>query len=130
MSGKEQVPSQQFFLSQSNGYGYCTRGHSTKLQVQRSRLNVRRHFFFSQRVVQNWNRLPQNVVEATTVIIQATTRQVQQMWALKAMPTELIDIKVKVSQIIEKEKICQLLLEADKVPVNSSVRKFVKKFQD
>jgi len=77
MSGKEKVPRQQFFLLQSKGY--CTRGHVMKLQVQRSRLDVRRHFF-SQRVVQNWNRLPQNVVETTTVnIIQTTIRQVQQI---------------------------------------------------
>ena len=37
-----------------------------KLQVQRSRLDTRK-YFFSQRVVQHWNSLPQRVVDATSV---------------------------------------------------------------
>ena len=37
-----------------------------ELQVQRLRLDTRK-YFFSQRVVQHWNSLPQRVVDATSV---------------------------------------------------------------
>ena len=42
------------------------RGHMYKFVKNRSRLNVRAHFF-SQRVVNDWNKLPTNVVNADTV---------------------------------------------------------------
>jgi len=64
LSGFERISSNQFFQLQSSGY--ATRGHTMKLQVQRARLDVRKHFF-SQRVVQHWNSLPQRVVDATSV---------------------------------------------------------------
>jgi len=37
-----------------------------KLSKQRASLDVRK-FFFSQRVVKEWNLLPQDVVDATSV---------------------------------------------------------------
>ena len=37
-----------------------------KLSKQRTSLDVRK-YSFSQRVVQEWNKLPQDVVEATSV---------------------------------------------------------------
>ena len=40
-----------------------TRGHSLKLAKNKCRLEVRRNFF-SQRVVNNWNSLPEDIVEA------------------------------------------------------------------
>ena len=43
-----------------------TRGHQHKLDVQRHRLNLRSKFF-SIRVVNDWNALPDAVVSATTV---------------------------------------------------------------
>ena len=43
-----------------------TRGHSYKLAKNRSRLDLRKHFF-SQRVVNKWNSLPSYVVEASSV---------------------------------------------------------------
>ena len=43
-----------------------TRGHSYKLVKSRSKLEVRRNFF-SQRVISEWNNLPREVVEATSV---------------------------------------------------------------
>ena len=38
-----------------------TRGHCLKLQKVQSRINIRRNFF-SQRVVNEWNGLPEDVV--------------------------------------------------------------------
>ena len=43
-----------------------TRGHSLKLSKSRSRLEIRKNFF-SQRVVNSWNNLPQTVVDADSV---------------------------------------------------------------
>ena len=43
-----------------------TRSHRLKLAKLRSRLDVRKHFF-SQRVVNTWNNLPEYVVEAASV---------------------------------------------------------------
>ena len=43
-----------------------TRGHKLRLVKVRSRLEIRRNFF-SQRVVNSWNELPDIVVEAETV---------------------------------------------------------------
>jgi len=42
------------------------RGHTMKLSKQRTSLDVRK-FSFSQRVVQEWNKLSQDVVDATSV---------------------------------------------------------------
>ena len=42
------------------------RGHNYKLAKFRSRLDIRKHYF-SNRVVDAWNALPQNVVTADTV---------------------------------------------------------------
>ena len=44
------------------------RGHNKRLFVQRNRLLVRSNFF-SQRVVSEWNSLPQSVVDANSINI-------------------------------------------------------------
>lgn len=64
MTGKERVDQSQFFQLARNEYSL--RGHSLKVQKERSRLDIRR-FSFSQRVVNNWNRLPQQVVNAESI---------------------------------------------------------------
>lgn len=64
LTGKEDVDCQQFFRPARDHYGL--RGHSLKLHVIRSRLNCRK-YFFSQRSVGEWNRLPQEVVDAPSV---------------------------------------------------------------
>ena len=43
-----------------------TRGHDLKIFKQRARLNVRK-FFFSNRVVDEWNNLPAKAVNAISV---------------------------------------------------------------
>jgi ribonucleases P/MRP protein subunit RPP40 len=63
MKGFDRVDYNKFFTLNSTNR---TRGHSLKLGKSRSRLDIRRNFF-SQRVVDSWNRLPQNVIDATSV---------------------------------------------------------------
>ena len=43
-----------------------TRGHNLKLKKTRSRLHLR-HYFFSQRVVNDWNMLPREINDLNTV---------------------------------------------------------------
>src|ERR1043165_3770811 len=43
-----------------------TRGHRFKFVKNRSRLDIRKHFF-SQRVVNEWNALPEIVIESESV---------------------------------------------------------------
>ena len=43
-----------------------TRGHSAKIVKSRCRLELRRHFF-SQRVIDRWNRLDQSVIDSKTI---------------------------------------------------------------
>lgn len=43
-----------------------TRGHTAKITKNRCRLDSRRHFF-SERVIDRWNRLPQHIIDSTTL---------------------------------------------------------------
>ena len=77
LTGKENIESSKFFELSDNAHNlrghfkffelsdnaHNLRGHSMKISVKRSRLNVRK-FFFSQRVVSQWNSLPETVVIA------------------------------------------------------------------
>ena len=57
----------QFFQYRLSGHN--TRGHSKRLFVRgNSRLNSTKNFF-SVRVIQVWNCLPQNVVDSTSLSI-------------------------------------------------------------
>ena len=44
-----------------------TRGNSLKLNKPRSRLNIRQNFF-SQRVINAWNQLPEFVISSSTSV--------------------------------------------------------------
>ena len=44
-----------------------TRGHSQKLAKSRPRLDIRKHFY-SQRVVDTWNKLPESAIKAPTLL--------------------------------------------------------------
>ena len=63
MNGIDRIARNKFFELNT---GSRTRGHKFKLAKQRSRLEIRRNYF-SQRVVNNWNKLPDNVINASTV---------------------------------------------------------------
>ena len=55
---------EQFFELSDTGYNL--RGHSKRLTVNRCRLDSRK-YFFSDRVVQHWNKLTQEIVDARSV---------------------------------------------------------------
>jgi len=64
MTGKDKIDREQFFQLADSNYGL--RGHSLKIRKDRPNLDIRKHFF-SQRVVNAWNKLPQHVVDAPSV---------------------------------------------------------------
>ena len=63
LKGLNKVDYKQFFTLDSNSR---TRGNKYKLVKSRSRLDIRK-YFFSQRVVNSWNKLPDSVVDAVSV---------------------------------------------------------------
>jgi hypothetical protein len=65
ITGKERIERNQFFQMATNEHGL--RGHSKKVKKERSRLDIRKHFF-SQRVVQPWNGLPQCVIDSAASV--------------------------------------------------------------
>ena len=64
MTGRERINKDQLFHTSQNSHGL--RGHSLKIVKERSTRDVRK-YFFTQRVVNDWNKLPQHVVDAKTV---------------------------------------------------------------
>ena len=74
MHGIDKVDKGKLFqMSECN----TTRGHSLKLFKKRSRLNVRANFF-SQRVVDQWNSLPECVV--TALSLNAFKSRLNKLW--------------------------------------------------
>jgi hypothetical protein len=63
IKGIDKVKSAKFFTFNVNSR---TRGHRFKFEKKRSRLELRKNFF-SQRIIDVWNKLPVNVVEACSV---------------------------------------------------------------
>ena len=64
MTSRERIAKEQFFHLAENRHGL--RGNTMKIRKDRSRLEIRKNFF-SQRIVNAWNSLPQRVVDATSV---------------------------------------------------------------
>ena len=62
LKGKEGIPMNSLFSLNTS----VTRGNSLKLNKPRSRLNIRQNFF-SQRVINAWNQLPEFVISSTSV---------------------------------------------------------------
>jgi ribonucleases P/MRP protein subunit RPP40 len=63
INGIDKIDYRKFF--EMSGV-HRTRGHNCRLIKKRSKLDIRK-YFFSQRVVNSWNVLPQEVVDATSV---------------------------------------------------------------
>ena len=63
-SGIYKCDKNKLFQNQPN---QRTRGHSQKLFKHQFRLDVRKHFF-SQRVIDDWNSLSENVISLCTII--------------------------------------------------------------
>jgi len=91
MTGKERVDRSQFF--QLSTCEYQLRGHTMKLLKQRTSLDVRK-FSFSQRVVQEWNKLYQDVVDATSV--SQFKDRLDKFWALEVWLNQPIIRQVQV----------------------------------
>jgi hypothetical protein len=64
LTGRENVDSDSFFTKSRNDHNL--RGHDLKLFKPRANTTVRQHSF-SQRIIDDWNRLPSNIIEATSV---------------------------------------------------------------
>ena len=69
----DNIPFDTFFTLNTHG----TRGHQYKLDKPRSNTRCRQNFF-SQRVINIWNDLPQNVVEAPS--INSFKNQLEKAW--------------------------------------------------
>jgi len=65
LKGFDSVDANHFFELEDGGR-YVPRGHRLKLKVQRCRLQVRQNFF-SVRIVNLWNKLPESIVESSSV---------------------------------------------------------------
>ena len=63
LKGFNKVDSSKFFKLSENTK---TRGHTMKLVKTRTRLDCRK-YFFTNRVIDNWNSLPQYVVDAPSI---------------------------------------------------------------
>lgn len=63
LTGKESIESAQFFTPAASTH---LRGNAMKLFKSRSKLLLRQKNF-SQRVVNQWNKLPQHVIQASSV---------------------------------------------------------------
>ena len=61
--GYEGLDKETFFEMETNDR---TRGHSLKIHKKRSRLNIRK-FTFSQRIVEDWNNLTEETVNAPSL---------------------------------------------------------------
>jgi len=64
MTAREKIDKHEFFESSNNAYS--SRGHEYKIAVQRSR-TVAPSAFFSQHVITSWNKLPEEVINATSI---------------------------------------------------------------
>ena len=101
LTEKERIDSSQFFQFASNTRDL--RGHEKKLFLYRSRLNCRKSFF-SQRAIIEWNRLPQNVVNAKTV--NSFKNRLDDLWTynrcdhLKQYASQLTILQVPVQEQI------------------------------
>ena len=77
VNGLSTLPASTFFEFRADTR---TRGHSLKLNKRRSNKDLRPHFF-SERVVNRWNKLPASVLNVTSV--NAFKAQLQKLQSMK-----------------------------------------------
>ena len=65
--GIDQIPVESLFTLADNTTRPTTRGHNLKFVKARFNLDIRKHFY-SQRVIHDWNSLPEAAVNATTLL--------------------------------------------------------------
>ena len=63
LKGLNKVDSTNFFKLANNNR---TRGHSMKLVKERTKLDYRK-YYFTNRVIDKWNSLPQDVIDSPSV---------------------------------------------------------------
>jgi len=63
LTGKENIDSSHLFQKEKTT---DLRGHGLKLYKKRSRLDVLKHFIQPKKIVDYWNRLPNDIVTAAT----------------------------------------------------------------
>jgi len=91
MTGKDKIDKEQFFPLADNNYGL--RGHSLKIRKDRANLDIRKHFF-SQRVVNAWNKLPQHLKTGWTTS--------GKIWTLQAaLLNKSIIVQVQVQVLVK-----------------------------
>ena len=66
VKGYSSVSAETFFKFADSRSSTYLRDNTCKIYKQRSRVDLRK-YFFSQRVVDTWNRLPQEIVDAESV---------------------------------------------------------------
>ena len=111
LTGEENVDSSNFFVL--NHGSHNVRGHRFKLYKSRSRLNTRK-FFYSQRVVEVWNSLPDNVVEAETTNVSRKSWTKSGAFKAKASTARHLQVQVQV-QVQVTRKLLQWKLREDSI---------------
>ena len=76
LKGLENVDREKWFNLSGN---VNLRGHRLKIEKPRARLNIRK-FFFSHRIVNAWNRLPNYIIEKETV--QSFKTELDKYWCI------------------------------------------------
>ena len=75
LNGLEGLPFDDLFsfhqiITRTNGY---------KLYKQFKHLNCRK-YFFSQRIIEDWNKLPQEIIESTNIILWTFKSKLDVFW--------------------------------------------------
>jgi hypothetical protein len=84
-------------LAINNSTFHQTRGHSLKLTKNRSRLDIRK-YYFTNRVVEDWNNLPETVI--TTKNVKKFENRLDKLWQNHPMMYEQNAIPVQIVNVL------------------------------